>query len=145
MVVWNALLPLQKAGWPPPYAYFTLLAERARMMNIIEKTPDEMAQVMSERLDNPSLRAKSREEDHGSSEVYAGFVLFNLVPVAYDYGFGVFVPLLLLLGTFCIISAWHVEASIWTAHRSLKYVPSRLGWILIHVGLAMGAALVLLV
>ena len=68
-------------------------------MDRLEKGPDEIADAMAKRLDNPSMRAQSRPEDDPALEIKYGYRLLPAGALAYEYGFGFFTPLLVLSGS----------------------------------------------
>lgn len=106
-------------------------------MDRFEKGPDEIADAMAKRLDNPSLRAQSRPEDDPALEIKYGYLLLPAGALAYEYGFGFFTPLLVLWGVTQMLSTWYVQLRLWSSNR-----PTRVGWGVIAVGLLSGLVLV---
>jgi hypothetical protein len=108
----------------------------------MEKTPDNLAQVMSERLDDPSKRAQNRPEDDTVREGlgYAKYLFFVVAPAAYQYGFRFFVPLLVLLGVVQVLSVWNPRLKLWSAGA-----PTKAGWMLLVVGLLLGLPYVIFI
>ena len=108
-------------------------------MERMEKTPDDIAQVMAERLDDPSKRAQSKPEDDEelALEFRYGYGLLCAIPFAYEYGFDFLVPLLLLWGVMQIVSVWKIELRLWRG-----YLPTTVGWWVAGLGSALGFAIV---
>lgn len=105
-------------------------------MDRMEKTPDDIARIMAERLDDPSKRAQSKpEDDDVAAEFKYGYGLLGCVPIAYRFDFGFFVPLLFLWGVMQIVSVWKIELRLWRG-----YLPTTVGWVVIGLGLALGFA-----
>ncbi len=107
-------------------------------MDRIEKTPDEIAKVMAERLDDPSKRAQSKPEDDEAVvlEFKYGYGLLCAIPFVYGYGFDFLVPLLLLWGVMQIVSVWKIELRLWRG-----YLPTTVGWWVVGLGLVGGFAM----
>lgn len=106
-------------------------------MNRLDKSPDDIADAMAERLDNPSMRAESRPEDDPADDIRYGYLLLPAAALAYEYGFGFFTPLLVLWGVTQMLSSWYVQLQLWSSVR-----PTRVGWGVIAVGLLLGLVLV---
>lgn len=101
-----------------------------------KKSPDDIADAMAERLDNPSLRAESRPEDDPAQDLRHGYLLLPAGLLAYEYGFGFFTPLLVLWGITQMLSTWYVQLRLWSSNG-----PTRVGWGVIVSGLLLGLVL----
>lgn len=106
-------------------------------MGRLDKSPDDIADAMAERLDNPSMRAESRPEYDPMPEIRYGYLLLPAGVLAYAYGFGFFTPLLVLWGVTQMLSSWYGELQLWSSGR-----PTRVGWGVIASGLLLGLVLV---
>ena len=106
-------------------------------MNRLDKSPDDIADAMAERLDNPSMRAESRPEVDPTDDIRYGYLLLPAAALAYGYGFGFFTPLLVLWGVTQMLSSWYVQLQLLSSGR-----PTRVGWGVIAIGLLSGLALV---
>ncbi len=107
-------------------------------MDRIDKTPDDIAQVMTERLDDPSKRAQSKpEDDEVALEFRYGYGLLCAMPFAYRFGFEFVCPFLFLWGVTQIFSVWKIELRLWRGS-----MPTTVGWVVAGLGLAWGFAVV---
>ena len=106
-------------------------------MGRLSKSPDDIADAMVERLDNPSMRAESRPEDDPAQEIRHGYLLLPVAALVYEYGFGFFTPLLVLWGVTQMLSTWYVQLQLLSSGR-----PTRVGWSVIAIGLLLGLVLV---
>lgn len=106
-------------------------------MDRLDKSPDEIADAMAARLDNPSMRAESRPEDDPADDIRYGYLLLPAAALAYEYGFGFFSPLLVLWGVTQMLSTWYVQLQLSYSGR-----PTRVGWGVIASGLLLGLVLV---
>ncbi|NOT86998.1 MAG: hypothetical protein HOP03_02325 [Lysobacter sp.] len=107
------------------------------MIDRVGKTPDDIAEVMGERLDDPSKRAQSKpEDDEVAREFRYGYGLLCVIPFAYEYGFDFLIPPLLLWGVMQVVSAWKVELRLWHGH-----LPTTVGWVVAGLGSAWGFAI----
>lgn len=106
-------------------------------MDRMEKSPDDIAQVMTERLDDPSKRAQSKpEDDEVAREIRYGYGLLCAIPFAVAYRFDFLIPILLLWGVMQIVSTWKVELRLW--HGDF---PTTVGWVVAGLGLAWSFAI----
>lgn len=105
-------------------------------MDRLDKSPDDIANAMAERLDNPSMRAESRPEDNPARDIKYGYLLLPAGALAYEYGFAFFTPLLVLWGVTQMLSTWYVQLRLWSSR------PTKVGWAVIAVGLLSGLVLV---
>ena len=109
-------------------------------MDRMDKSPDEMANAMSERLDNPLMRAKSRPEENPARELKYGYLMLCAAgALAFGYDLPFFAPLLVLWGITQILSVWHIKFRLWSANG-----PTRIGWGVTAFGLLLGLLLVAL-
>lgn len=109
-------------------------------MDDMDKSPDEMANAMSERLDNPLMRARSRPEENPARELKYGYLMLCAAgALAYGYDLPFFAPLLVLWGITQIVSVWHIRFRLWSGNG-----PTRIGWGVTALGLLLGLLLVAL-
>ncbi|MFZ2753720.1 MAG: hypothetical protein WAZ48_09780 [Lysobacteraceae bacterium] len=107
-------------------------------MDRMEKSPDDIVQIMAERLEDLSQRAQKKpEDDEVAREIRYGYVLLCAIPFAYEYGFDFLIPMLLLWGVMQIVSVWKIELRLWRG-----YLPTTVGWVVAGLGLAWGFATV---
>lgn len=103
------------------------------------KTPEDIASVMSARIDNPSLRARPRPFAYvgASSGAFCAYYLFESVPMLHDAGLVVFTPIPILLAVGCLMNSWSSHWRMWSGRA-----PTRFAWLLLLSGLALSALLV---
>ncbi len=104
-------------------------------MDRTQKTPDELARLMSERIDDPSKRWPSRPDDHMQPEVGVAYLCFLLAQWVSDAGLQFLIPLLLLLTVASLLSIRYGRLRLWASHR-----PTPFAWTLTVIGLGVGLA-----